>query len=239
LVPKGGVDPATWSRRIKPDPLPINANFASRCFTDDPFFRGNFTLHVRNTQNGTTDQVDGQVHLSPTATHAHKIRNLALSGRGDQPTFTRAPPAGATVNGNRGNIIDPEAAAGQGQAIGLGGPNFASVLLPTGIGDGLYDLWGFDDANQQVLLAADPAGGTMFNFGGVSRFRATGIEASAGLDPNSTTAFITGLTFTGHGQFTGTKTPITVTINDVPLPPTVALAVGGLALLGWRRRRVH
>lgn len=352
-VTKDGVDPATWSRRIWSDPLPINANFASRYFTDDPFFRGDFTLHFRNTQNGTTDQVDRQVHLSPTATHAPKIENLTLSGTGDQPTFTWAPPAGATVNGYRVNIIDralalqgkgsnvastnlgpnvnsytvlpqhfsnpnfafefgkqyvieisiiqtkdglsnnlqndniqaiarsyadftrvqdggpvvnlpviqadgsylfnmvvvpdqtyfidPEVAIGYDYAIGDGNPNFASVLLPTGIGDGLYDLWGFDDANQLILLADDLAGGTMFDFGsgGVSRFRVTGIETSAGLDPNSTTAFVTGLTFTGRGQFTGTQTPITVTINDVPLPPTLALAVGGLALVGWRRRRAH
>ncbi len=70
-------------------------------------------------------------------------------------------------------FIDPEVAIGYDYAIGLGNPNFAAVQLPTSIGDGLYDLWGFDDANQLILLADDLVGGTMFNFGtgGVSRCR--------------------------------------------------------------------
>ena len=62
-----------------------------------------------------------------------------------------------------------------------------------------------------------------------------GIETAAGINPGNTTAFITGLTFTANGMFTGTQTPITVTI-DVPEPSTLALV--GIAMLGlaWRRR---
>ncbi len=39
-------------------------------------------------------------------------------------------------------------------------------------------------------------------------FRILGIEITAGLDPNNVTAFITKLTFTNQGRFTGTMTPI-------------------------------
>lgn len=347
-VTKDGVDASTWSRRIWPDPLPINASFASRYFQDDPFFRGDFTLHFRNTI-GSTDQVDIPVRLDPNAQHAPKIENLTLSGSGAQPTFSWSAPSNATVNGYRVNIfdrqlalqgqganvasinlqpnvntftvlpqhfvnpnfafefgrqyvieisiiqtkdglsnnlqndnvqaiarsyadftrvqdgspvvnlpvlqpdgsylfnmtvqpgetyfIDPEVAIGYDYAIGAGNPNFASVLLPVGIGDGLYDLWGFDDADQLVLLADDLAGGQVFDFGagGVSRFRVLGIETSAGLDPLNTTAFITGLTFTGAGQFTGTQTPITVDV-PVPEPSTLALLMAALGASAWRRR---
>ena len=134
-------------------------------------------------------------------------------------------------------FIDPEVAIGYDYEIGAGNPFFASVDLPELIGDGFFDIYGFDGSGNQMLLAANWDGRDVYNFapGGVSRFRVLGIETSANLDPSNTTAFITGLTFAGSGQFTGTQTPITVTI-DVPEPPTLALA--GLALLGmaWRRR---
>lgn len=135
-------------------------------------------------------------------------------------------------------FIDPEVAIGYDYAIGAGNPNFASVDLPEDIGDGLFDIFGYDGSDQLVLLAADWNGADVFDFdpGGVSRFRVMGIETSAGLDPSNTTAFVTGVTFTGSGQFTGTQTPITVTVN-VPEPPSLALLALALAGLGLTRRR--
>ena len=135
--------------------------------------------------------------------------------------------------------IDPEVAVGYDYAIGAGDPRFLSVDLPDTIGDGLYDIFGFDAAGGLVLLADDWNGADVFDFGpdGVDRFRVLGIETSAGLNPASTTAFITGLTFNGRGQFTGTQTPITVnTDGTVPEPSGLALAGLGLAALLRRRR---
>ena len=136
-----------------------------------------------------------------------------------------------TVQAGQTYYIDPEVAVGYDYETGAGDPNFLSVDLPDTIGDGLYDIFGWDSANQLVLLAHDWNGANVFNFGagGLSRFRVAGIETSAGLNPGNTTAFITGLTFAGNGTFTGTQTPITVNVA-LPEPATPALVM--LALLG-------
>ena len=136
--------------------------------------------------------------------------------------------------------IDPEVAIGYDYEIGAGNPNFTSVDLPDAIGDGLYDIFGFDANNNQVLLAHDWRGSDVYNFGatGVGRFRVAGIETSAGLNPGSTTAFITGLTFSGSGLFTGLQTPITATVNATPEPPTLALVACVLiGMVGIGRKR--
>lgn len=136
------------------------------------------------------------------------------------------------VAANQQIALDPIVAVGYDYEIGVGDPRFASVLLPN-IGDGLFDLYLFDGSNWnlQTILAA----GQQYFFGGngVDRFRILGIETSAGIDPSDTTAFITTVSFTDSGRFTGTMTPITV---DVPEPATLLLLAAGMAAFGIRRR---
>lgn len=137
--------------------------------------------------------------------------------------------------------IDPKVATGYDFQIGAGDPDFKSVVLPTGIGDGLYDIYAIGAGGSMTLLARDWAAGTVFNFagGGVSEFSIGGIETSAGLNPTDPTAFVTGLTFEGSGLFTGTQTPITADVGAVPEPDSNALMLLGSVMLalGWRRRR--
>jgi hypothetical protein len=68
-----------------------------------------------------------------------------------------------------------------------------------------------------------------FATGGVSEFEVLGIDPKLGLDPNNTTAFITGLTFEGGGNFTGTMTPI---VGSTPLPSSWVMLLGGLVGIG-------
>lgn len=135
-------------------------------------------------------------------------------------------------------FIDPVVAVGYDYAIGQGDPNFASVVLPN-VGDGQFTL-AFIDVNgaQSVNLAQGSQ--YFFGAGGVSAFRVSDIETSAGLDPADATAFITGLTFAANGAFTGTMTPITAFVAEVPEPGRFALAVLGLLVIGLRlRQRPH
>ncbi len=137
--------------------------------------------------------------------------------------------AGVPVN------LDPGVALGYEFDIGAGDPLIKTVTLPTGVGDGKYDLYVLEGGVWK-LLAHDVQGGGVFTFAGngVDRFRVGGIEPEAGLDPANPTAFVTALTFNGDGTFNGQMIPLT---DPVPEPQTYALIATGLALIAAATRR--
>ena len=133
--------------------------------------------------------------------------------------------------------IDPELAVGYDYAVGAGDPLFHSVKLPN-VGDGQYEIWGWNGSSYSLQTALSAGTEYFFDGIGVARFRVMGIETSAGLNPADPTAFITTLTFSGAGRFTGTMTPLTVTV--VPEPASAGLLLAGLlagGLLFYRRVR--
>lgn len=148
----------------------------------------------------------------------------------------------SSVGPNSVTFIDPLVAVGYDYAIGSGDPNFASVLLPTGIGDNLFDLFLWNGSDF-IDSGIDLAGGQHYFFatGGVERFSIRGIETTARLDPDNVAAFVTGLTFVRDGSFHGTMTPLTVEVAEVGEPASVALVLlatlAGAASAGRRQRR--
>lgn len=144
--------------------------------------------------------------------------------------------AGVPVTAGQQVFIDPVVAVGFDYRTQAGDPNFASVTLPAGVGDGQYELWLWDGA-QWVDAGQTLTGGQRFSFaaGGVDQFRITGIETSAGLNPVALN-FVTGLTFTADGQFNGSMTPL---VTSVPEPAPWLMTLAGLAALAARRRALQ
>jgi hypothetical protein len=144
----------------------------------------------------------------------------------------------AGVKAGQTIFVDPFVAVGYKYATGAGNPNFASVLLPA-----VQSIYTLSFLSGQQLMRQQLAANLQFFFpsGGVSAFDVTGIDPTAGLDPENVTAFITGLTFVGDGDFTGSMTPIIEDLAATPEPTTLLLWGASMAGLGfaarWRRRR--
>ncbi|HIK06461.1 MAG TPA: PEP-CTERM sorting domain-containing protein [Trichormus sp. M33_DOE_039] len=207
-----------------------------------PGSRTNEVLNLQNLSN-LTDPVPGLWSFA--------IRNGQLPGSTPENPLLPIVIDGAFVfdfnigDPNRPIFIDPIVAVGYDYIVDSG-PNFASVLLPENIGDGLYDLWTFDDVLQDFVDAGIVlTGGDTYNFGGsgVNRFRILGIEPAAELDPNDPTAFVTGLTFTGAGQVQLRQIPITEDTDigsprSVPEPSTI-LSLCLVAGFGAKLRKMR
>lgn len=224
--------------------IPAQAGFDAGDLTNFFTLPGSLTADILNLQNTSNlpDPVPGVWSFA--------VRNGVLPGATpENPLLPVVTENGWEFDFNVTNptqpiFIDPPVAIGYDYIVDSG-PNIASVILPTGIGDDLYDLFIFDTiANDFVDSGINISGGSPFNFApeGVDRFRILGIEPSAGLDPNDITAFVTGLTFITTGQVQLRQIAITqdTPTTSVPEPGTI---LGSLIVLGFgsklQRMRSH
>ena len=146
--------------------------------------------------------------------------NLPVETSGGGFTFSLDVTRGVPV------LLDPAIAIGYVFDTGAGNPNFASVEFPD-LGTFSYQLYLWSNDNW-VLDAMVPAlTEHQFQTGGVNKFEVLGIPDYLALNPNDPTAFVTKVTFTGDGTFTGTMMPITTT---VPEPTSIALLGLGLVV---------
>jgi hypothetical protein len=202
-----------------------------------------YTISLENlvTRNGSTTDLSN--HNLSASSHVYSSFQIQPAGGPliNLPTFTLV--GNQVVYGSQMTVqpgvtyyIDPAVATGYIYQIGSGNPNFASVELPNIGNPDPYDLYlwnGTAFVFDKTLAAQTP-----FDFadGGVKEFEVLGIDASLGLDPDNTTAFITALTFESAGPFTGTMTPITTNVS-APEPASLTLLASGLLGLGIIRRR--
>jgi len=141
----------------------------------------------------------------------------------------------AGVKAGQTIFVDPLVAIGYKYAIGAGDPKFASVLLPA-VQNNSFTL-NFLAGQSLIHQLIAPNMQFFFPEGGVDAFDVTGIDPSANLDPGNVTAFITGLTFVGDGDFTGTMTPLIEDLAATPEPATLLLLGTTVAGLGFAERR--
>lgn len=151
-------------------------------------------------------------------------------------------PTGTTASGaftfavdviaNTPIFIDPQVALGYEYEVGHGDPLFAAVRPPIGFGDDRYTVVVNNGHSFPV------AGGELFDFRahgytkGVRKFRVTGIEDVAAVDPLNMLAFPTQVAFVDSGRFTGTMTALCLRHS---LPPQAAQAAQVAALKGCLR----
>lgn len=127
--------------------------------------------------------------------------------------------------------IDPLVATGYDYILDSG-QNFTSVILPS-IGDGQFSLYQWNGTDWVFDSTVNAGVEHVFDGPGVDRFRIVGIETSAGLDPQSPTAFVTGLTFGGTGDASMRMVPLTQEVGVIPEPQTYAMLLAGLGLVGF------
>jgi hypothetical protein len=138
--------------------------------------------------------------------------------------------------------VDPIVATAFTYSQGVGGANFASVIIPDPLplGDDTFlleFLYGAGNLYSDTLMAGVTFDFTAFAPLGISEFTIGGIDVSEGIDP--TDPFIVGLTFVSGGFQSTLSIDATTTNTDVsgiPTPMTGVLLLTGFGFAALGRR---
>ena len=228
-----------WTTGDVSNGIPAQAGFDAgnnRDFYTLPGSRTAAVTNLTNTSNVSPQEpglwsFEVRNGLPPGSTPSNPYMPVVI---GDQWNF----------NFNIGNInqrvfIDPDVAIGY-DYFSDSGPLFASVLLPTGIGDNLFDLWAWNAAISAWFdTGSDIVGGVPFDFapGGLDRFRVLGVDVSANIDPRNVNGFVTGLTFAGVGNVTMRQVALSTSVGGIPEPGTMLAGWALCAVVGLSRAR--
>jgi hypothetical protein len=201
--------------------ISVEATLYGNNVPSDPSINGNELSTTRSFANfyptSAPSPVTGPIYLP----------NVAMGPSGVIYNFDIDVTEGQSYN------IDPASSRGFIYQIGAGDPNFASVDLPDIGNSNPYELLVWNGTKFVFVTYLGPDALFDFAAGGVSEFEVLGIDPSANLPLLNGNAFVTTVTFTGSGTFTGTMTAV------VPEPSTwtlLAIGFAGLGLTGWRRR---
>lgn len=163
---------------------------------------------------GLNPEVGGVVNVGTTANGVQNLINVGTKVANNVQQFSISVAKGVLT------WLDPSSGTEYDFAIGLGDPNFASLILPDQADPyNLQALVGDTWVDEGLLSPLTTFG---FGDGGVSQFRVFGVDPTLlGSGP-----FIAGVTFAADGKFTGT-----ITTTTVPEPSTFVLLATGL--LSW------
>jgi hypothetical protein len=193
--------------------------------------RNGSTTNLTNNNVSALARVYSSFQTLPTGTLPINLPTVTSVGSQVLYTFN------ITVQPDVTYAIDPAIATGYIYKIGSGDPNFASVSLPNIGNPDPYSLYTWNGSS--FVFDTTLAANTVFDFAasGVSEFEVLGIDPHLALDPTNPTAFITDLTFEGAGNFTGTMSPITVSVPEPSAWAMMLLGFVGLGFAGCCRAR--
>jgi hypothetical protein len=191
--------------------------------------------------NAATDSIEAQTrqftgYVAASATPLAAPTYLPDVSPGAGPTGQAVYQFNSPVSTGIPILLDPLVATGFIYQTGATDPNFASVLLPNIGNSSPYQV--YTRNGTAFVFDTNLAANTLLNFGpgGVSEFEVLGIDPSLALDPSNATDFVTQLTFTGDGNFTGTMTPITTAVPEASTWAMMILGFVGLGFMSYRRK---
>ena len=244
VTPSGGLGATVVStRQTQPSYTVQASDFTVPGYGLTPNTQYVLEIETLTTRNGSTTDLNGSNTAAEGRVYVGFDTVPMVNGNGSPPV--NLPTIVAYNNGVKYDFnmtvapgetfdIDPAVATGYIYQTGSGNPNFASVELPDIGNPNPYELLSWN--GTQFVFDAFLSANEVYDFSGgdVSEFEVLGIDPRLGLNPNDTTDFVTGLTFEGSGNFTGSMTPITANVPELSTWVTMLIGFATVGFVSWR-----